>query len=213
MGLLEYLKKILGDEEGQKAFEKIKADNENVLLVDSKEESKYVEKSKLNDANSTIRDYKKQLKDRDKQLEDLKGKAEGNEDLTKEIEKLKGENKKVTEDYEAKLKEKDFNYALDRALTDAKVKNPKAVKALLNLENIKLDGNDLIGLKEQMEKVKESDSYLFEERQEGGTGTIGSNISSSTNTNDKEPKSLGEKLAAEKAEATKASETLNSFFK
>jgi len=38
-----------------------------------------------------------------------------------------------------------LDFALERALTAAKAKNPKAVKALLNLENVKLDGEQLLG--------------------------------------------------------------------
>ncbi len=211
MDLLQYLKKILGDEEGQKVYDKITADQENILIVDSKKESRYVEKEKLDAANEAITDYKKEIGKRDKQLEDLEKKAKGNEELTQEIENLKIANTKEKEVYEAKIKEKDFNYALDRALTDSKAKNAMAVKALLNVENIKLDGADLIGLKEQLEKLKESDAYLFEEEVKGGTGKIGGGPSS-LNDNPK-VKSLGEKLAAEKAEAIKASEQLDGFFK
>lgn len=213
MELLEYLKKVLGDEEGKKAYDKIAADKENVLLVDSKKESKYVDKAKLEDANSTIKDYKKQLKDRDKQLEDLKEKAKDNEELSAEIQKLKSENEKATQEYESKIKEKDFNYSLERALTDSKAKNAMAVKALLNLDNIKLDGENLIGLKDQIDKLKESDSYLFETKVEGGTGTIGGDSSSFDNTDNGKTESLGERLAKEKAEQLSGNEKLDGFFK
>lgn len=51
--------------------------------------------------------------------------------------------------------------AIDLALTAAKAKNPKAAKALLNLEGVKLDGEKLLGLDEQLAKLKTSDAYLF----------------------------------------------------
>ena len=60
----------------------------------------------------------------------------------------------VARDYEAKIEKLNFDTKLDKALTDAKAKNPKTVKALLNLENLKLDGEDIIGLKEQLEALK-----------------------------------------------------------
>jgi hypothetical protein len=41
---------------------------------------------------------------------------------------------------------------------------------LLNLENIKLDGDNLIGLDDQLKAIKESDDYLFEDQPSGGTG-------------------------------------------
>ncbi|MCT4586001.1 MAG: phage scaffold protein, partial [Peptostreptococcaceae bacterium] len=65
MDLLAYLKKVLGDKEGQATYDKIKADKENTLIVDDKEKSKYVEKEKLDDANKNISDYKKEIKKRD----------------------------------------------------------------------------------------------------------------------------------------------------
>lgn len=53
--------------------------------------------------------------------------------------------------------------ALDMALVSNKAKSTKAVKALLNLEEIKLDGDKLIGLDSQLEKLKTESDYLFEE--------------------------------------------------
>ncbi|MCT4585268.1 MAG: phage scaffolding protein, partial [Peptostreptococcaceae bacterium] len=192
--------------------DKIKADKENTLIVDDKEKSKYVEKEKLDDANKNISDYKKEIKKRDGQLKDLQDKVKEDTDLSEEIEKLKKENKEATEKYEADLKEKDFNYALERALTDSKVKNPKAVKALLNLDNIKVDGTDLIGFKDQIEKLKESDSYLFnvEDNNSGGTGNITPVDNTIDNKNEKE---LGEKLALKRAEQLKGNEELDNYFK
>ena len=52
--------------------------------------------------------------------------------------------------------------ALDIALAGKKAKNPKAVKALLNMDSIKLDGDKLTGLDDQLEALLKSDSYLFE---------------------------------------------------
>ncbi len=58
-----------------------------------------------------------------------------------------------------------FNYTLEGALKSANVRNTKAVKALLNLEGIKLEGENVLGLSEQIEALKKSDSYLFAEEQ------------------------------------------------
>jgi hypothetical protein len=102
------------------------------------------------------------------QLSDRSKRAEGNEDLQEQIKKLQDENKKVKDDYEQKLTEKTFDYSLDKALADAKAKNPKAVKALLNKEAIKLDGDKLLGLEEQLKSIQESDGYLFGESEPAG---------------------------------------------
>ena len=48
------------------------------------------------------------------------------------------------------------------ALTGAKGKNPKAIKALLDMDKISLDGETLKGLDEQLNLLKTNESYLFE---------------------------------------------------
>ncbi|AHF11027.1 MULTISPECIES: phage scaffolding protein [Dehalobacter] len=53
--------------------------------------------------------------------------------------------------------------AVERALMAAKTKNPKLAKAALDMSLIKLDGETILGLNEQLEKLKASDGYLFEE--------------------------------------------------
>ena len=56
--------------------------------------------------------------------------------------------------------------AVSMALVEAKAKNPKLVKAALDMSVIKLDGEKVLGLSEQLDKIKESDSYLFEVEQQ-----------------------------------------------
>lgn len=56
-----------------------------------------------------------------------------------------------------------FDHALDGALTGAKAKSAKAVKALLNMDDLKLsDDGKIIGLDDQLKTVKEQNDYLFE---------------------------------------------------
>lgn len=110
---------------------------------------------------SQIDDYKQQIKDRDDQLADLGKKVKDNEDLTKEIDRLKEDNKTATEELQKKLDKQAFDFSLEKALAQAGAKNPKAVKALLDVEKIKLDGETLLGLEDQLSALKESDAYLF----------------------------------------------------
>lgn len=53
--------------------------------------------------------------------------------------------------------------AVNMALVEAKAKNPKLAKAALDMSVIKLDGDKLLGLTEQLDTLKQSDAYLFEE--------------------------------------------------
>src|SRR5690625_1946261 len=111
---------------------------------------------------SQIEDYKQQIADRDEQLESLSERAKDNEELTAEIDRLKEENQTATEELQQKLDQQAFDFTLDKALINAGVRNAKAVKALLDTESIKLDGDKLLGLDDQLESLKESDDYLFQ---------------------------------------------------
>lgn len=53
--------------------------------------------------------------------------------------------------------------ALDVALIGAKARDIKAVKPFLNMDLIKLDGDKVLGLEEQLKNIKENKSFLFEE--------------------------------------------------
>jgi hypothetical protein len=155
------LQKLLGEELYKQVMEKV-GDNKIAIVSDGN----WFPKEKFDTVNTENKELKGQLKDRDKQLKDLETKAQGNEDLQKQIRDLQDANKKVADDYEAKLNQQSFDFALKDALTGAKAKNPKAVEALLNKEIIKLDGDKLLGLEEQLKNLKESDAYLFEAEQQ-----------------------------------------------
>ncbi|HDO9649452.1 TPA: phage scaffolding protein [Clostridioides difficile] len=215
--MLEYFKKLLGDEEGQKVYEKLSKDKENKLLLDNIKSPRYVEKTELENANKEIKEYKKQIGDRDKQLNDLQGKVKDNKELSDEIESLKNANKEIKENAEKEIEVLKFNTAFERAIESYNPRNPKALAALINKENVKLIDGNFIGLDEQMKAYQESDSYLFKDKEDIKIKIDGKPLdslgSTTSSVEGSEKKSLGERLAAEKAEASKATETLDSFFK
>jgi len=125
-----------------------------------------VPKTRLDDKIKELKTANDQIADRDTQLEELKPKAAGNEALQTEITRLQQENKDNADKHAADLAETQRTFALDSALKDAKVHNPKSVKALLDQDKIKLNGEALEGLTEQLEALKQSDAYLFAEEQQ-----------------------------------------------
>jgi hypothetical protein len=72
---------------------------------------------------------------------------------------------KTAADDLAKVK---FDYALDGALGGAKVRNQKALRALLDMTAIKYDEEKkaFTGLEEQLSGLKTSDAYLFDGAEE-----------------------------------------------
>ncbi|MBD1223284.1 phage scaffolding protein [Virgibacillus halodenitrificans] len=123
---------------------------------------------KVEDLESQINDYQQQIADRDQQLTDLSKQAEGNEDLQKQIKDLQKANDDAQKEWQDKLNKQQFDFALEKSITGEKARNPKAVKALLDTESIKLDGDKLLGLEEQLTALKESDGYLFGEEKPPG---------------------------------------------
>jgi len=131
----------------------------------------FIPKDKYNEVAEAKKKLEADLQGRDAQLEELKKAAGTSEELKKQIETLQAENKKAGDEWQAKLSKMQLDFALERALTTAKAKNPKAVKALLDLEKVKLDGEQLLGLDDQLKELQKSDAYLFGEPGKVGGGT------------------------------------------
>lgn len=122
----------------------------------------FIPKTRFDEVNEENKGLKTQIADRDKQLEQLKKSSGDNADLKAQIEQLQTENKAQKEKYEGEIAQIQLDNAVNSALTAAGAKNNKAVRAMLNMDNVKLDkeGN-LSGLTEQLDAVKKSDSYMF----------------------------------------------------
>ena len=128
----------------------------------------FVPRDRLNEANEARKQAESQLAERDKQLTELKKTAGDNEELKKQIETLQSDNKAAKEKFAADLKALKIDNAVSTALTVAKAKNVKAVKALLDLNKITIEGDEVKGINEQIkELVKGADtSFLFDAQQQ-----------------------------------------------
>lgn len=138
---------------------------ENGKDIESAKGDLDTEKNKSSELEKEIEGYRSQIKDRDKQLEGLKKSTGNNEELQKKIEQLESDNKKASEDHSAEIVQLKIDSAVTSALTTAKAKNTVAVKALLNLNDVKLaEDGSVIGLKEQIENLTkgEDTKFLFE---------------------------------------------------
>ena len=80
-----------------------------------------------------------------------------------DLEKLKADAKGWEDKYNTDIAAVKLDSAVSMALVEAKAKNPKLAKAALDMSLVKLDGDKLMGLSEQLENLKKSDAYLFEE--------------------------------------------------
>lgn len=135
---------------------------------ESEEELKgFVPYERFKEVNEEKKTLKETLTERDNQLETLKTSTGDVEALRKQIETLQGENKAKDEEHAAEIRNLKINSAIENAITGAKGKNAKAIKALLEMEKIDLDKDgNVIGIEEQMKAlVKAEDSkFLFEDK-------------------------------------------------
>lgn len=128
-----------------------------------------INKAKSNSVTLTEENesLKAQIADRDKDLKKLQGQLKDNEDVSKQFKDLQAKYKQDTEDLNHKLTQTKLNGAIDNALSKNNARNATAVKALLNMDSIKLDdAGKLTGLDDQLKSIKQSDSYLFNEGSE-----------------------------------------------
>ena len=178
--MLEILKNCGVEEE--KANEIVKAMNEakiyttNLENVDVRYNKLQEQKKQLEEVSKT---YQKQLEDLTKNNADV-------EALNKLVEQLQLSNKELEENHSKEMYNLQFNFALENALTGAKSKNNKALKALLNMDNIKYQEGKLEGLQEQIEALQKDASYLFDlntaPTNTGGLGNFGRGNNNSTIT-------------------------------
>lgn len=121
-------------------------------------------KSRLTAAQTELEGLKTQLGEANRQIEAFRGMdVDG---IRRAADEWKAKAEQAQADAQKQLDDLRFNHALDGALAAAKAKNAKAVRALLNPDGLKLDGDgNLVGLNEQLEKIKTENGYLFEDDQ------------------------------------------------
>lgn len=152
---MEWLKKLLQD-----------AEIENVDDLESKiskELPKYFKPAKefneINEELKVIKGEKKTLEDDKKKIEDEYNNFKKGSISQADYEAKK---KEIEDNSKAEIEKVRLESKIDLAINNAKAKNVKSVKANLDLEKIKLDGDKLLGFDDQIEALKKSDAYLFD---------------------------------------------------
>lgn len=152
---MDWLKKILQD-----------AGVENVDDLESKiskELPKYFKPAKefneINDELKLIKGEKKTLEDDKKKIEDEYNNFKKGSISQADYEAKK---KEIEDNSKAEIEKVRLESKIDLAINNAKAKNVKSVKANLDLDKIKLDGDKLLGFDDQIEALKKSDAYLFD---------------------------------------------------
>lgn len=162
----------------QEVIDKIMAENGKDIAVEQKKAEKVIQErdsyklkaesleTQVNDANTEIQKFKDM---------DIDGIKKAADDWKETAEKAKA-------DADKQISQMKFDYALSAALTGAKAKNAKAVKALLDMDGLKFNDVKIVGLDEQLAQIKADNDYLFESDEpapefvkgtNGGSGSVG----------------------------------------
>ena len=162
----------------QEVIDKIMAENGKDIAVEQKKAEKVIQErdsyklkaesleTQVNDANTEIQKFKDM---------DIDGIKKAADDWKETAEKAKA-------DADKQISQMKFDYALSAALTGAKAKNAKAVKALLDMDGLKFNDGKIVGLDEQLAQIKTDNDYLFESDEpapefvkgtNGGSGSVG----------------------------------------
>lgn len=169
---MENLKKIVGEDVFKQHIEpKLEAEKKYFFG-----EGEFIPKGRFDEVNSQVKEYKGQLTERDKQLSTLQEKAKGNEELTKQIEELRTNNQKAIEEYETKLKAQEYDFAYKNVLSSTGARDPKVLDALIDKEKVVYKDGKFVGLNEQIEALKKTHDYVFEQVHQPAPGRIGSHI-------------------------------------
>lgn len=127
----------------------------------------FVTKARFNEVNEENKTLKKSVSARDKQLEDLKKSSGDNAALQQQISDLQKANADQQKAHETELNQLKLDNAVEVALSGAKAKNSKAVKAMLDMAKVKIgEDGKLSGFDEQIEALKKSDGWMFDTDQQ-----------------------------------------------
>jgi len=158
-------------------------------------------KGETEQLTSKVTALEQQLAERDEQLEKLKESAKDNEKLQKQLNDLQEENKATAKKYADELSALEKSHAIETAIRDAKPRNLKAVKALLDMDKISYVDGKLEGLESQLKGLVEGEDtkFLFEASGDNNpkpSGAKAPNPDGLPNGGDDAPKDLASAVAA-----------------
>lgn len=119
----------------------------------------FTTKADFNLVNDEVKSLRGQITDRDSQLAALK--AIDPAKLQDEITRLTTANTAAQDLAAKQIAELKLNYAIDTQLLQAGAVNTKAVKALLDVGKLSLDGENVIGLKDQVDGLRKTEAWAF----------------------------------------------------
>jgi hypothetical protein len=165
---MEFLKPILGDQLYMAVSQKLK-DREDVKLANLAGGA-YVAKEKFLAATTKIAALEASLKAANEKLTAVADAAKKIAELEAALAKCAKEKELIGKQCELRLIALKKQSEIDKALLECKARNMKAVRALIDDSRIVVKDGMLTGLSEQINAIKVSDPYLFEQESDTGGG-------------------------------------------
>jgi len=133
-----------------------------------------------------IQELEGQVKTAQSGLADANKKLEAIKDVN--VDDLKGQISKLTKDLEdketawsEKVAGMEFDNVIEKAITGAKGRNPKAIRALLDLDTLKKSANRDKDIQAAIETVKKDNDYLFDTEEAPGQYASGAGRNGANN--------------------------------
>ena len=175
---MEFLKEVLGEELYTSVKEKVDAYNaddnrkDNPLKIGDLSTGRYVSKDKFSALETEANGYKTQLETLNAELTALKDKKGTDGDTKEALKALQEQHSAEMQSLKERLESTRRDGLLESALIKGGARNTKAVKALLDMERIKMEDDKLDGLDDQLDALRKDSGYLFND-----TGAWGSRLS------------------------------------
>ena len=124
-------------------------------------------KGELETYKEKVTNLENDIKTKEATISTLQTKADMVEGLNQKISQLETEKNTLTGELNTKVSEIQKGHAIENAIRDAKGKNIKAIKALLDADKITFENGELSGIAEQLQTLAsaEDSSMLFGEAQ------------------------------------------------
>lgn len=166
----DFLKPVLGDDLFAQFSEKMSGAQGITLANVHENGGRFIPRAKyteeLGAKDKTISDYKSQIADLNGKLTQLQEAASGND-------VLKGQIAQLQQDMAAKdaaMKQAQLSFSIRDAVRASKARNVDVVAHMIDTSKVVEANGQYTGINEQIEALKKSDAYLFEDTPSGSGG-------------------------------------------